>query len=101
MSYTTDPNDPELGHGIDDGKIPQHKKYLILSEEERAKGFTRPLRMSYIHTICGVETKMGLSLCETYARDPKFYSATYCCGCQKHLDVNEFTWNEDGEIVGS
>ena len=101
MAYTTDPNDPELGHGIDPEKIEQNKKYLILSEEERAKGFTRPLRMSYIHTTCGVETKMGLALCETYARDPNFYGATYCCECQKHLAVSEFKWKEDGEIVGS
>ena len=101
MTYTTDPNDPALGRGVDTEVTQQHKKYLVLSEEERAKGFIRPLRRSYIHTKCGVETKMGLALCETYARQPSFYGATYCVGCSKHLPVAEFTWSEDGQVVGS
>lgn len=46
---TTDPTDPELGHGIDTSPTEQSKKYLILSEEERAKGFVRPLRNKYVH----------------------------------------------------
>jgi hypothetical protein len=99
--FTTDPNDPELGHGVDDKEINQHKKYLVLSEEERAKGFIRPLRRSYTHKVCGTSTHMGLALCETYARDPKFYGSTYCTTCRKHLAVSEFVWDEDGEVVGS
>jgi hypothetical protein len=43
-SLTTDPNDPRLKVGS-----PQHEAYLVLSEEERAKGFVRPLRDSYKH----------------------------------------------------
>lgn len=101
MSYTTDKNDPNLGKGIDENPIPQHDVYLILSDEERAKGFIRPVRKSYIHTKCGVVTTMGLPLAETYARDPKFYGATYCCGCQKHLAVDEFFWDGTNEKVGS
>jgi len=27
----------------------QQKGYIILSEEERAKGFVRPVRTSYVH----------------------------------------------------
>lgn len=56
----------------------QHKQYWVLSEAERAKGFVRPVRRSYIHATCGVTTFMGLALCETYAREPKFYGATFC-----------------------
>jgi hypothetical protein len=100
MSYTTDPTDPRLGRGVDKDKVSQNEVYLVLSEEERAKGFVRPVRRSYKHT-CGVVTNMGLALCETYARDPKFYGSTYCCGCSKHLPVGEFTWVEDGAVVGS
>lgn len=91
-----------------------NKKYLVLSEAERAKGFVRPLRHSYVHVGvggteakrtgkgCGVETRMGEELSATYARDPKFYGATFCVGskCHTHLPVNEFIWN-DGEVVGS
>jgi hypothetical protein len=49
VSLTTDPSDPRLGHGTDDEPGPQNAAYLVLSEEERKKGFTRPLRLSYRH----------------------------------------------------
>lgn len=101
MSYTTDPGHPDLGRGVDDKPIPQHKVYLVLSEEERAKGFVRPVRTTYVHTKCGAATTMGLALAETYARDPKFYGSTYCTGCQKHLAVDEFVWDGTSEKVGS
>lgn len=97
---TTDPTDPRLGHGPDTEPGPQNEAYLVLSEEERAKGFVRPVRRSYIHTVCGVSTRMSQAIAETYARDPKFYGATYCVGCRKHLPVSEFVW-EDGSVVGS
>jgi hypothetical protein len=42
-----------------------------------------------------------MKLAQTYARNPKFYGATYCVGCQKHLPVGEFVWDSDGEVVGS
>lgn len=46
---TTDPNDPRLGHGADETPRPQQEVYLVLSEEERKKGFVRPYRDSYQH----------------------------------------------------
>ena len=98
MSLTTDRNDPDLH--VTKPNV-QNEKYLVLSEEERAKGFVRPLRRSYTHVACGTSTRMGLELCETYARDPKFYGATFCTGCGKHLPVGEFVWDEDGAVVGS
>ena len=49
MSLTTDPNDPRLGRGTDNGPQAQNEAYLVLSEAERSKGFTRPLRLSYRH----------------------------------------------------
>jgi hypothetical protein len=155
MGYTIDPDDPRLGHGIDTSPVPQHDTYLVLSDEERAKGFVRPLRRSYRHVGpagpryalrdltddekeryhtagyvkfeayppghqgsvlgrfwsqkalddvgngCGAPTIMDLPLCETYARDPYFYGATYCTNCQRHLPVAEFVWSEDGKRVGS
>lgn len=47
MTLTTDPSDPRLGRGP--GGAGLNAAYLVLSEEERAKGFVRPLRLSYIH----------------------------------------------------
>ena len=98
---TIDPNDPRLGHGSDSSPVPQQGVYLVLSEEERKKGFVRPYRDRYIHKTCGSETTMGRALSETYARDPKFYGSTYCVHCQMHKPVAEFNWSVDGEVVGS
>lgn len=104
---TSDPSDPRLTHGADSGPVPQADAYLVLSEAERAKGFVRPVRRTYVHkrgvlsqAACGVATTMSLALAETYARDPKFYGATYCVGCRMHLPVSEFDW-DDGTVVGS
>lgn len=135
----------------------QHKDYIVLCEEERAKGFVRPFRDSYRHVGqsvcgeivnnahlklggprdicgqsfghegecgspfyagmsqpehaqilnthrkggCGATTTMGKALSETYARDPKFYGATFCTRCNAHLPVGEFIWTLDGQEVGS
>jgi hypothetical protein len=46
---TTDPSDPRLGHGSDDTPRAQNDVYLVLSDEERARGFVRPVRRSYVH----------------------------------------------------
>lgn len=79
----------------------QHPSYIVLCDEERKKGFVRPYRDRYRHTVCGAATSMGRALSETYARDPKFYGATFCVGCNRHLPVAEFVWTADGEVVGS
>lgn len=159
MSYTTDPNDPRLCKGPDNEETPQCDVYLVLSEEERKKGFVRPYRDSYIHvgrhynkgirilekpeifnnneyvavaTVlidddgnprggayltqkeldqyyktggyvggCGGLTKMSEPISETYARNPSFYSSTYCVHCKKHIPVHEFVWDGTNERVGS
>jgi hypothetical protein len=134
----------------------QHPDYIVLNDEERAKGFVRPVRQSYRHVGtpapkyaladldseqserykersyvkfekypddhplhgrywtqaqldavgkgCGQVTSMGSALSETYARDPKFYGATFCCQCNKHLPVGaegEFVWDGTDERVGT
>lgn len=101
MSLTTDPTDPRLGHGSDNKPTSQSEVYLVLSDEERSKGFVRPVRRSYKHTVCGSVTSMAQPLAETYARDPTFYGATYCVACQMHKPVSEFVWVDDGTVVGS
>lgn len=101
MSLTTDRNDPRLNKRADGSDKGQNEVYLVLSDEEIAKGFIRPVRQSYVHDKCGTLTTMGLKLAETYARDPKFYGATYCCGCGNHFPVDEFKWDGTNETVGS
>lgn len=97
---TDDRNDPALTHGSDSEPVPQAEKYLILSDAERAKGFVRPVRHAYIHTVnCGAMTTMSQAIAETYARDPHFYGSTYCVACRMHLPVGEdgeFVWSDDG-----
>lgn len=75
----------------------QQRGYVVLTPEERAKGFVKPLRNSYIHETCGVQTKMGSALSETYARDPYFYSGTFCVGYNAHFPLNQFHWDADKE----
>ena len=127
----------------------QQKGYVVLSTEERAKGFVRPVRRSYVHVGkkptyplrdltddekqrfaqfgyakfetypegeghlgrfwtakelaggCGTRTTMAQPIAETYATNPTFYGATFCCGCMKHLPVAEFVWDGTDERVGS
>ncbi len=95
---TTDRNDPDLQITRPDG---QQKTYLVLSKEERDKGFVRPVRFSYVHEVCGTVTSMGVSIAETYARDPAFYGATFCCQCKSHFPVGEFSWCDTDEKVGT
>lgn len=82
----------------------QQKDYVVLSAEERAKGFVRPVRVSYTHAKCGTSTLMGQALAETYAREPSFYSSTFCVACRAHFPVGadgEFTWDWTTEKVGT
>jgi hypothetical protein len=84
------------------------KAYVVLSADERSKGFVRPYRDAYRHQICGAITTMGRALAETYARQPSFYSGTFCATCRSHFPVGQdgqFTWYEmdgrEGPKVGT
>lgn len=110
---TTDgrPPDPDYGE-LGNAPRPlkpgsgQHESYYVLCESERAKGFVRPVRQSYKHLKCGAVTTMGIALAETYARDPYFYGATFCCTCNEHFPLwingeKQFVWTGTDEAVGS
>lgn len=133
----------------------QHVDHWVLCQAERAKGFVRPVRLSYRHVGrpaaewplrdlseyekrrylefvkfevypesmsprtgrywtqaemdavdkgCGTVTSMPQSIAETYAREPGYYSSTFCCGCGKYLPVGdrgEFVWDGTRERVGT
>lgn len=105
MGVTSDPNDPRLGRGVDSEAVPMNEAYLVLSDDERAKGFVRPVRRAYVHMTCGAVTTMGLAIAETYAHDPSFYGATFCVNCSMHRPVGEqgeFIWDDgSGQKVGT
>ena len=101
MGLTTDKNTPCLNAIRPDG---QQECYLVLSDEEKAKGFVRPVRQTYRHVTCRRDTTMGLAIAETYARNPAFYGGTFCVGCVQHFPlvdangVRQFVWvNEKGD----
>jgi hypothetical protein len=95
-------------HRTIDPATGQQKGYVVLTEDERAKGFVRPFRDAYRHGRCGRITTMGRAIAETYARDPGFYTGTFCSTCRNHFPVGaagEFTWYEmdgsEGPKVGT
>lgn len=100
----TDGSPVTANHREIDPGTGQQKGYVVLNAEERAKGFVRPVRRSYVHETCGAVTTMGQALAETYARDPSFYSGTFCTSCRAHFPVGatgEFVWDGTSEKVGT
>jgi len=115
-STTVDPKDPKLKRGVDDSPVPQNEKYLVLPEDEiytvlaskdgkvkrrEPNDWKRPYRDRYKHVVCSSVTTMAEPIALTYAKNPQFYGATYCCHCQMHRPVTEFRWLDDGTVVGS
>lgn len=80
----------------------QQKGYVVLSKEERDKGFIRKLRRTYTHKTCGKNTTIHSDeIAETFAREPTFYSGTFCASCREHFALNEFKWINTDEMVGT
>lgn len=89
------PDGFDYGEKRDDG---QYERHPTVDEGE----FVRPVRDRYVHEDgCGETTKLGKSIAESLARDPTGYSKTFCAGCGDYFPLNEFEWEEDGEVVGS
>ncbi len=101
MHTTDDPSDPRLTRGPDTESREQAEVYLVLSDDERAKGFVRPVRTSYRHLPCGAVTTMGNAIAETFARNPAFYGNTLCVSCRMHKPLSEFVWDDDDSTMGS
>lgn len=77
-----------------DERTGMQKGHLILSSEETSKGFVRPFRMTYFHAEdCQEPTTMGRLIADTFARDPSFYTRTFCAHCRGYFPVAEFVWN--------
>lgn len=103
LPSTLKTNPAEVDRSIDPATGMQ-REYLVLSDEERARGFVRPVRRSYRHLKCGGTTTMGVAIAETYARDPTFYGGTFCARCGTHFPVGptgEFVWDGTTEKVGT
>lgn len=89
MSDDPPPEDFDYGEQRTDG---QYERYPTTEDGE----FEQEPRETYIHGACGTATTMTGDLPESVARDPTYYSKTFCAGCGKHVPVEEVEW-EDGE----
>lgn len=110
ISTTTNGQPPDPGFENSSAPAPiepetgMHRSYWVLSEEERRKGFIRPVRTQYKHLVCGTVTRMGLAIAETFARAPPYYGATFCVECMNHFPVGEhgeFVWLDENQKVGT
>ena len=78
-----------------------------VSDEERAKGFVRPVRTTYRHVLCGGQTSVPLPIAEIFARDVSAYNGTFCCYCGQQFRLTDsegdpaFLWVPDGSPVGT
>jgi hypothetical protein len=100
VTYTTsDRSDPNVDTPSGPGQ--QNRAYIVLPEAERLKGYVRPMRREYVHDKCRTRTIMPLACAETYARNPSYYSSTWCCACCAHLPVSQFAWVDDGSVLGT
>lgn len=90
-------SDFDYGKTLPDG---QYERHPGLPNAKAAKK-VKPVRLEYKHTKCGVVTRMPQHCAETYAVNPSFYSSTFCCDCNSYHPVSEFTWLDDGSLVGS
>lgn len=84
------PDDFDYGEKKEDG---QYENYPTIDEGE----FEQEPRSTYIHVDgCGKATTMSKSLVKSVARNPDYYSHTFCSGCTEHVPVEEVQW-KDGE----
>lgn len=72
--------------------------HWVLGPSERAEP-VRPVRTSYIHLVCGGDTRMPRACAETYARQPSYYGSTFCCWCRDYFPVGapptgQFVWKD-------
>jgi hypothetical protein len=77
------------------------KDYVVLSQEDRDKGFVRQAHESYVHKPCGSLTRLARGIAETFARDPSFYNGTFCVNCKAHYPLHEFVWAGTAMEVGT
>lgn len=87
------PEDFDYGDRLEDG---QYENHPTVGDGE----FQQPVRDTYVHEECGQRTTMNQDLAESVARDPGYYSKTFCATCGDYYPVEQFHWKADGEPWG-
>lgn len=86
----------KVGHSPD---VVMYEEYPATEHPTIGRAWTE----KQLKSGCGSLTRMSDSIAETYARNPTYYGATFCCNCGQHFSVGangEFEW-EDGTKVGT
>lgn len=50
-----------------------------------------PTRREYVHSVCRTRTIMS---------SPRLTATMWCCHCQRHFPLQEFSWVNDGQVLG-
>lgn len=90
---TSDPNDERLKTG-QLNSTGQHEIYLVLSEEERKKGFVRPYRDAYIHV--GIAAPQNVLRELTADEHERYDKYNYI----KYEEYSEDYSKEHGHVLG-
>lgn len=97
-TYPTRPlTDEEAEKYKDDG-------YVLYEEYPEGIKLGRFLTAKDLASGCNTVTYMSAPLAETYAREPSFYSVTFCSHCRFHFPVGadgEFVWDGTDIRVGT
>lgn len=84
--------DFDYGERQDDGQFERHP---TIDEGD----FEQPVRHKYRHESCGEVTTMSDSIAKSFARDPNYYSKTFCAECGDYFPLDEFEWVDGGESL--
>lgn len=101
------PVTPEQAALFNDGSEDDFVMYEPYPEGFRGSALGRFWTQADINAIgkgCGGVTHMPQAIAETYAREPRYYGSTFCCGCRAYLEVGEqgeFVWDGTQERVGT
>lgn len=96
------------------------KKVRHLTDAEKKRGFVAPVRTQYVHAPCpaskakdkhGAVMTLGTRFAEEMAEKPKLgqdrhdnpdgVPSAFCPTCAAQKPLGEFTWVEDGAVLGS
>ena len=80
----------DYGERKEDG---QYENHPTIDDGE----FVQAVQREYVHEECGETTVMGSEIAESVARDPHYYTETFCAGCSDYFPVEEFQWKSDDQ----
>jgi hypothetical protein len=78
----------------------QQSEHVTAPPEDRFSGPLDQVPQGYVHSVCGVVTRMPEEIIRTYLVNPMTYSdGSFCCGCAQYVDSSQLVWHETGEKV--